>query len=173
MSENSAKKRIFSQNLDIKPSLEFYKGWVYSRTLLHSRKNWLTKDPARLESSQVFSLFRKWYNRVSKVPKITAYVNSCDVIGHDAILNSDIAFERSGLKLCVLQVMGPRYDSIATYRRFSESLFSLKFVYKSQKLASKSLRIQDPKNSAEDGTLNLKSASMLWTILGKYGEIQM
>ena len=36
---------------------------------------------------------------------------------------------------------------------FFERVFGLKLSYKRQKLTSKSLRIQDPKNSAEDGTL--------------------
>ena len=128
---------------------------MYSRTLLHSKKNLLTKDPVPLKSSQIFSLYHKWYNRVSKIPKITAYVISCYVIGHGAILYSDIAFERYRLKLRLLQVMCPKYDSITISRRLSESVFSLKFVYKSRKLTSKSLRIQDPKISAEDGTLKI------------------
>ena len=44
-------------------------------------------------------------------------------------------------------------DSDRIGRHFFEPLFRLKFSYKSQKLTPKSLRIQDPKNSAEDGTL--------------------
>ena len=38
---------------------------------------------------------------------------------------------------------------------FFERVFGLKFSYKRQNLTSKSLRIQDPKNSAEDGTLKI------------------
>ena len=98
-----------------------------------------------MKSCQISSLFRKWYNRAAKVLKITAYVISCDVIGHDTILYSDIAFERYGLKLCVLQVTCSKYYLVAICRRFPESLFSQKFVFKSQTLTLKSLRIQDPR----------------------------
>ena len=86
--------------------------------------------------------------------KITTYAISCDVIGHDAIVESDISLKRYGPKLYVLQVIYLYNDSNRIGRHFFEPLFSLKFSYKSQKLTSKSLRIQDPKNSAEDGTLN-------------------
>ena len=49
---------------------------------------------------------------------------------------------------------------------FFERVFGLKFSYKRQKLTSKSLRIQDPKISSEDGTLNFDfreiTKTMLW-----------
>ena len=41
--------------------------------------------------------------------------------------------------------------------RFFEPLFRRKISYKCQKLTSKSLRIQEPTNFAEDGTLNFLS----------------
>ena len=96
-----------------------------------------------MNPQQIFSLFRKWYNRVPKVPEITTYAISCDVIRHDAI---------------VLEVICLNNDSDRIGRHFFEPVFSLKFPYKSQKLTPKSLRIQDPKNSAEDGTLNSGSS---------------
>ena len=152
-SQNLPKKRFFSQNFDTKSSLELYKGWDHSENLLHSQKNRLTKDTAPLNLSQILSLFRKWCTSVSKVGKITAYVISCDVIGHEARLESDISLERYRHSLCVPQVIYLKNDSDRIGRHFFEPLFSLKFSYKRQKLTSKSLRIQDPKNSAEDGTL--------------------
>ena len=70
---------------ELKPSLKFNRD-EFTQELCHFTKNRLANDPAPLKSSQMFSLFRKLYNREAKVPKITAYVISCDVLGHDAIL---------------------------------------------------------------------------------------
>ena len=106
---------------------------MYSRTLLHSTKNRLTKDPAPLKSSKIFSLFRKLNNRGSKVSKTTAYVISYDVIGHNARLYSDISLKRYGPKLCVPQVICLKNDSIRICRHFFESLSSLKFTKMSPK----------------------------------------
>merc|ERR1711911_107128 len=97
------------------------------------RKNRLTKDTAPLNLSQILSLFRKWCTSVSKVGKITAYVISCDVIGLDAGLGSDISSERYGPKLSVLQVVCPKDDSIRTNRHFFGRLLGPKFSYKLQK----------------------------------------
>ena len=52
-------------------------------------------------------------------------------------------------------------------------VLSLKFVYKSQKLTSKSLRIQDPKNSTEDGTLNFCYPVLSEKISPKHAEHHM
>ena len=48
---------------------------------------------------QTLPFFHKWCTSVQKVLEITAHAISCDVIGHDAILYSDISFERYGLTL--------------------------------------------------------------------------
>ena len=111
VSQNPPKKDGFSQNFDIKPSLEFDQGWEYSRTLSHSQMNRLTNDFVPLNPSLIFSLFRKWCTSSSKVPKITAYVISCDVIGHEARLDSDISLETYGLKLWVFQVVSLKNNS--------------------------------------------------------------
>ena len=71
--------------------VEFYQGWVYSKTLFHSQTKCLTNDFAPLNPSQIFSLFRKWCTSPSKVPKITAYAITSDVIGHDVTLHPDIS----------------------------------------------------------------------------------
>ena len=126
-------KNDFSRNFDLKPSLEFYQGWVYSKTLVHSTENWLTKHPASFKSSQIFSLYRKWYNHASKVTKITTYAISSDVIGHDDRLKSDISLKRYGPKLCVPEVIYLKNDSIRICRHFFESLSSLKFTKMSPK----------------------------------------
>ena len=123
-------KSILSQNFNLKPSLEFNQGWTYSRTLFHSTENRSIKDSAPLNPRQIFSLFRKWYNRASKVLKSTTYAISSDVIGHDAIPYSDIALERYGLKLLWLKVMSIKHDLVRIYRHFFEPLFRQKFSYK-------------------------------------------
>ena len=98
-SQNVPKNPFFSQNFDTKSSLELNNGWDHSENLFHSQRKWLTKNTAPLNLSQIRSLFRKWCTSVSKVGKITAYVISCDVIGLDAGLGSDISSERYGPKL--------------------------------------------------------------------------
>ena len=98
-----------------------------------STQNCLTKDPAPFKSSQIFSLYRKWYNHASKVSKITTYAISCDVIGHDGRLNSDISLKRYGPKLCVPKVVYLKNDSIRICRHFFESLSGLNFTKMSPK----------------------------------------
>jgi len=128
MSPNSRKKWFFPQNFDTKPSLELSQGFVGSRTPFYSMKNWLTKDSAPLNPSQIVWLFRKWYNRVPKKTKIAAYVISYDVIGHNVRRWSDISLERYGPILCVPKVIYRKNDSIRICRHFFESLSSLKFT---------------------------------------------
>ena len=126
-------KSIFPQNFDIKSSLEYYKGWVHSKNLSHSQRNRLTKDSVPLNLSQVFSFFRKWCTSVPKVPKITAYVISYDVIGHKARLESDISLERYWPKLIVPQVTYLLNEPIRIYRQFFERVLGQKFSYNRSK----------------------------------------
>ena len=116
--------------------LEFYQGWVYSKTLFHSQTNRLTNDFAPLNPSKIFTLFRKWCTSPSKVPKITAYAITSDVIGHDVTVDPDISSERSWPELSVAQTVWQNNDWLKKYKRFFEPFFGPKSTYKSQKLTS-------------------------------------
>ena len=56
---------------------------------------------------QTLPVFQKSIPSVQKVLEIPAHAISCDVIGLDAGLESDILLERYGPKLYVLQVVCP------------------------------------------------------------------
>ena len=106
-------EQYFEINFDTKPSLEFYMGLVGSRTLFHSMKNWLTKDSAPLNPSQIFWDFQKWYNHVWKVPISTTYAISCDVIGNYDMVDPDISCERSD-KGDPIRIHSPFFEALSS-----------------------------------------------------------
>ena len=105
------------------------------------------KHPTWIKPCKNLSVFRNSGDSACHTPKMTHYARTCDVIGHDVMVEPDISNERARAVLYGREVLWSKLY----YNRICSRLISAKFGYFLAKISKKP---NNPRRRAVDGTLN-------------------
>ena len=99
LSQYMAKKVEFLPKFQLRTALEFYEGWLESLKPPYSQANLLKKHMALIKPAKALSVFQNSGHSRCHTPKMSHYATTCDVIGHDVMVESDIPNERTWAEL--------------------------------------------------------------------------
>ena len=146
LSHNMSKKLEFLPKMQLQTALEFYEGWIVSSKPPYSQANSSRKHTTWVKLYANLSVFQNSGDSACLTPKMTHFARTCDVIGHDVMVEPDISNERARAVLYDIKVSWSKLY----YIRICSQFISAKYCHF---LAKISKRPKISRKRAVDGTL--------------------